>query len=388
VLGLYGEPVPSAEAETNLLHSPPESAVRLPTRQPFRFYASALTRKEGKSPKQGAAGGRSGSGYERVVAEVAKAFDPAADVTQGKWVLGPDGQRELDVVIRGRTDGIERTALIECKDFNPASTGVVGIGHVDALESKQRDLGIDVAFLCSNAGFSVPAIHKAHRVGIGLMGVMKRGDSRIRILVSEALYLRRVTFRELTFSLFYEGVPVPIPIESSDLLTYEGLPLDRWIVRHAMLLLGANPIVRGTFDRTCRLRSPISVELPSNSIMVDEIHYSLTVSGGWFVQQVTLDATRAFYDWVRRRVRLAPGLSQFHINNLDLSGGDLVDVPPDYVLSKDTRKGEIIVAPLVVDALPTMEPAPDLTPLVEPVDMDVFISDLPAEAHTSTPGST
>lgn len=108
------------------------------------------------------------------MAEVARAFDPNANVTQGQWVIGPDGRRELDVLIEGTADGRQTKGLIECKDFNPGTTGPVGIAYVDALESKRRDIGADVSLICSNAGFTVDALRKAKRVGIGLISLMKR----------------------------------------------------------------------------------------------------------------------------------------------------------------------------------------------------------------------
>lgn len=66
----------------------------------------------------------------------------------GEWVVGPDGRRELDVLIEGTVDGVPKKVLVECKDFNPKTTGPVGIGFVDALESEHRDLGVDASFIC------------------------------------------------------------------------------------------------------------------------------------------------------------------------------------------------------------------------------------------------
>jgi Restriction endonuclease len=127
-----------------------------------------------------------GRGFELVVAEVARAMEPAATVEQGVWVNGPDGRRELDVVITGEVDGQPRTVLVECKDFAPGRS--VGIEYVDALDSKRDDLGLEVALLCCNAGFTAPAVRKAARVGIGLIGVMKRGDLRIRLSIAQTVY--------------------------------------------------------------------------------------------------------------------------------------------------------------------------------------------------------
>ena len=49
-------------------------------------------------------------------------MDATAVVGQGEWLDGPDGRREADVLVTGTVDGAERRVLIECKDYNPATT--------------------------------------------------------------------------------------------------------------------------------------------------------------------------------------------------------------------------------------------------------------------------
>ena len=150
---------------------------------------------------QGELSGKRGKPFERVVKEVLSTLDPRSVVRQGQWVTGPDGRRELDVLIEGSVEGVRRRVLVECKDFNPNTTGPVGIRFVDALESKRRDLAADVSFICSNAGFTTDAIRKAKRVGIGLIAVLRERDHRIRFQVREEIYIRRVTVQTLTIGL-------------------------------------------------------------------------------------------------------------------------------------------------------------------------------------------
>jgi hypothetical protein len=137
---------------------------------------------------------KQGREYETVVAETAQAFDLNATVSRGKWVVGPDGRRELDVLIEGTAEGRPTKGIIECKDFNPKTTGPVGINYVDALDSKRHDIGAHFSILCSNAGFTSDAIRKAKRVGIGLISLMRKGDSRVRFAVVEEIYTRKVKF--------------------------------------------------------------------------------------------------------------------------------------------------------------------------------------------------
>ena len=144
---------------------------------------------------------KKGRAFEHVVKDVLGALDPKARIRQGHWVAGPDGRRELDVLIEGTADGVPRRVLVECKDFNPKTTGPVGIGLIDAFESKRRDLDADVSLICSNAGFTSDAVRKAKRVGIGLIGVMREKDRRIRYQVHEEIYIRRVQVEALTIAL-------------------------------------------------------------------------------------------------------------------------------------------------------------------------------------------
>ena len=324
-----------------------------------------------------------GSQYERVVAAVLRAMDPRSKVRRGQWVSGPDGRRELDVLVEGNADGQGRRVLIECKDYSPKKTGPVGIQHVDALESKRRDMQADVAIICSNAGFTTQAVHKASRVGIDLISVMRRGDKRIRFAVTQEMYVRKVKVEELNISL--QG-PEPICLSGVrfDDVIFEGAPVGNWIVRRAMTLIGSNPIVAGSYAGTYPLRSPLEFTLPSGPVTVSQVDFNLRISGGWYAQQVTLDTTHGgMYDWLRHCVRMAPG--HFLINVVDINAGKLIDRPPDRMLhgERNLPTGHLLVKLLLITGLEPREPIPDLNSHVVLEDLDPLIKDLPAEAYTS-----
>jgi restriction endonuclease len=329
--------------------------------------------------------GKRGKPFERVVKEVLSALDPKSVVRQGHWVTGPDGRRELDVLIEGSVEGVRRRVLVECKDFNPKTTGPVGIGFVDALESKRRDLAADISFLCSNAGFTTDATRKAKRVGIGLIGVLRERDHRIRFQVKEEIYIRLVRVQALTIGLVAEpavrldGVPF-------EAITFRGVPLGNWVLKRAMLLIGSNPIVSGTFKATHALRAPVEFDLPSGPVIATRVDFTLTISGGWFAQQVGLYATAGIYDWLRRRVRLAPGPGQFHIKDVDLEKGEPIDCPPDSEVSvpMELRRGEMWMNLLLIKGLDARDPAPPIDELVVPEDLDLVIKDLQPEEVTSS----
>jgi hypothetical protein len=343
--------------------------------------------RKARKAKTAAKAAKAGTPFQRVVADVARAMDPKATVEDGKWVTGPDGRRDMDVSVTGTVDGEERTVLIECKDYDPRKTGPVGIRYVDEIDSKRRDLGVDAAFLCSNAGFTSNAVRKAQRVGVGLIGVMKKGDDRIRFLIPEALYTRQVELRDFQMTLYRDGDPLDLNGIDFMSIVHEGLPLGNWIFRRARMMAAVNLVVAGRIDESYRLTKPITIEWPGGSESIDRIDFRFSIVGGWYEQDVTYDASAGIYDWARRRVRLAPGPSQFHINNVVVDGGDPIDRPPEHALSMDHLPGEMLVRLLLITNGDTPD-GPELDGLIHPDDLDDVLQDIPPEAFTSAPAGT
>ena len=245
-----------------------------------------------------------GKPFQLVVSDVLKEFDPEATVREGVWVDGPDASREIDVLIEGTVDGANRRVQVECRDYNPGR-GPIGIAQIDALESKHRDLAFDVSLLCSNAGFTTPAIRKASRLGIGLIGVLRENDERVRYRIVDEIYIRRIDIVpgrvDINFN-FLESIPQP----SLEQITYNGRPVVDWLKHRISIFLGSNPVVRGIHLLSFRFQSPISLSVPYGQVMTDYIKIRFEISGGWFAQQIEIDATCGLYDWIRRAIRLGP----------------------------------------------------------------------------------
>ena len=151
--------------------------------------------------KRDVAGLPAGTAYQQLVASVVKAFDPGAIVSEGVWIDGPDGSRDMDVSVKGFLDGKPYSGVIECKDFTLKTSGRVGIGYVDALDSKRHDIGVDFAVICSNSGFSEDAMKKARRTGIGLSSVLAQGDSRVKVVIEQLIDFRKVSVGTITLQL-------------------------------------------------------------------------------------------------------------------------------------------------------------------------------------------
>lgn len=325
-----------------------------------------------------------GKPYEQVVAAVIQLFDPRASISQGKWVVGPDGRRELDVLIEGTTDGQPTKGIVECKDFNPKTTGPVGIAYLDALDSKRRDLSANFALLCSNAGFTADAIRKAKRLGIGLVGVLKKGDPRLRFAVAEEIYTRKVRLKSISLTL--TGAQ-SIALSNAPLYSvlWQGVPVASWIYHRIEILVASNPIVAGTFTATHSLLRPLTFTWLDGAAEVTTLAFSFTLTGGWYAHRVEIDSTTGFYDWLRRRVRLAPGPGQLEYRGIDVHGGTLVSRPPDREFLRERfLQDEVDMKILLLEGIDDLGSVPELGRHIAPADLEARLKTLPPEITTST----
>jgi hypothetical protein len=170
---------------------------------------------------------KAGDEYQDLVGAVAKALDPGAEVTVGRWIVGPDGRRDMDVEIRGSIEGAPFFVQIECKDWSDP----VGISVVDALDSKRRDLSADKAIIYSNSGFTDPALRKATRVGIEMASALKAGDVLVRFEVWKHLVAKRLSIDSVRVllhppSAYESAVPDNWNVEK---LFLNELPFQNWL---------------------------------------------------------------------------------------------------------------------------------------------------------------
>jgi Restriction endonuclease len=327
--------------------------------------------------------------YERAVAEVFQHFDRSARISCGQWVIGPDGRRELDVLVEQTISGRALRGIVECKDFNPAKTGPVGVGYVDALESKRRDVGADFSMICSNAGFTADAIRKARRVGIGLIGAARKGDARIQFGVIEEIYIRHIRIKHLRLRLWPSLGEPALPLDgslSSEAFTFDGRCICRWFHVRFLQTLALNPIVKGAFHDYCTLKAPMNLQWPGGNLKVDRIGMELEIEGAWFAQTVRLDATAAIYDWLRRRLRVAPGGGQVQVVGVDFFGGDWIPLPKDLDWNEKFQPHEFELKFVVLKNILEMEDPPQLDSYVAPEDLSLTVKGMGPECTESVPG--
>ena len=330
-----------------------------------------------------------GKAYEKLVSEVFRSFDETLSVVQGKWVQGPDGRRDMDVLVTGRVNNKIRKVLIECKDFNPRTTGAVGINLIDSLESKRRDLNVDEAFICSNAGFTEGALNKSRRVGIGVISILRKGDNRIKYLVSEVLYTRHILVTNSSFSFnLAENTPPNLNNINSFSISYKGLPVANWVIERIMVLIGLNPIVQGNWSATHTFINTVLFDAPNGSFFSIGLNLDFSISGSWYAQNIEIDSTGAVYDWIRRRVRVVPGPGSVELKGLNIYHGNSVDRPPDsYIMTiPESPRGEMSLNLLMIEGPQVSGQTPNLSILITPEDLELIIKDIPYELTVSDPG--
>lgn len=316
--------------------------------------------------------------YQDFVASVVKAMDPGAHVETEQWIMGPDGVRDRDVLVSGKIDGRKYSVLIECKDFNPKSTGKVGIEYVDSLDSKRNDVGVDGAVICSNSGFTEGAIRKAKRKQIGLVSILKAGDPRVKVEIQEELYTRKMRVSDI--KMHYNSNQTVdssfLQIPSTEIY-YDGLPIANWSMNRIGAIIAANKII-GTANIRAEHRfiTPVQFIFQQEPVPIIGLDLRFSVDVNWFSHLVTLDASLGIYDYMRGRVRLAPGQSQYMIKNLDIHDGSPIDfLPEERDLFIGLQPGEIDVDLMLVENLMMypQDQTPALDAFIVPEDLELKI---------------
>jgi hypothetical protein len=115
---------------------------------------------------------KDGKQFEILTKEIFEALveNPAyTEVEHNVKLLGKDGLRQIDVLLRAQVSSLSILTIIECKDENQN----LDVQYVDALHSKMQDVNAHKAVLVARKGFSKTAIQKAKRVGITLCTAME-----------------------------------------------------------------------------------------------------------------------------------------------------------------------------------------------------------------------
>jgi len=312
-----------------------------------------------------------GRAYQLVVAEIARAFDPGANVEEGQWIKGPDGRLDMDVCIRGTVEGAPWLVVIECKDFNPKSTGRVGREFVDALDSKRYDLKANAALICSNSGFTADALSKAKRKNIGMISVLRRGDPQIRVRIEEDIYIRRITFEKnwkFDFTAVDDSLKRLAPVDALD-IRFDGKPIVLWLQWKARFFAIEHPELTAPLRWVFTFKQPLTCFCRDVAVTLTSMAVQFSCSTEWRVQKGRIDVALGLYDYVRQRSRRAPGDNQYVIEGIDFHGGTPCDPPQiangERLLPGETRMDFVHFFNVITDD----GEAPKLDQFVVPEDL-------------------
>jgi hypothetical protein len=268
---------------------------------------------------------KAGSLYENLVADILATMSPDAKVQWGQWTESPDGDRDLDVEIRGIIHGEEQFVVIECKDWKK----VVGIGVVDALDSKRRDINADYALICSNSGFTGPALQKAKRVGIGMIAALKSGDESIKVVIEEEIYTRETTVKNgiATYHFVDESHRNRVP-ENHNLndTTYEQLPIVNWLFEQCLILVAQNPNAK-RINAFYSFKEPVTFNFGAVEVLLNAYEIYLQVETVWMSQIISIDASSGIHDFIQHRTIIPPG-QQYKMEGIDIAKWKPIDFVP------------------------------------------------------------
>lgn len=318
-----------------------------------------------------------GSAFEALVADVAKAFDSKASVNWGQWVDGPDGRRDMDVIITGRVSFSDVTLLIECKDYDAKKTGKVGIEVVDALDSKLNDLSINKAIICSNSGFTESALAKAKRRDIGLISILKFGDQKIKAEIKDEIFFRKIWLRDidLKFNGQLEGLQEKQLRQNIHDLKYLGQPLINWLQIKASNVASRNPFVTQKIRASFKFKQNTTFSFRDKAIMLSEVIISFRPETKWYSQIVSLDASLGIYDYLRKQVKLAGETGQYFVKGINWDNAKEIESPPkNWELIFGMQNDEFYIFFAVTEGLDYGNQGfPDLDPLIVPEDLNLII---------------
>lgn len=256
---------------------------------------------------------KAGDEYQSIVAAVAKAIHPEAAVTIGEWIAGPDGRRDMDVAIRTPSPTIG-LILLECKDWDRP----VGIGAIDALESKRKDLDAVKALMYSNSGFTKQALRKAARVGIGALSALKASDGLIKLRLQRDWVAKRLSVNRWSWIFYPESGELGATDVGAADVTYDGQPVVNWAHEVSTRLLCEYEGV-DQFKYLVALREPLDFVISHRAVRLKGLGFLAYCRRTWLSQTVQVDLSLGYYDHLAGR-GVIPNEEAYILGPVDLHG--------------------------------------------------------------------
>ena len=106
---------------------------------------------------------------------------------------------------------------------------------------------------------------------------------------------------------------------------YGGLPIVNWIFTRVQNIVIANRTLPAGIVARHSFVSPVEFEFSGQAALISGIDLRFSPETKWFSHIVTIDATLGIYDYIRGRVRLAPGEDN---NSYMIHGVNIYDGTP------------------------------------------------------------
>jgi hypothetical protein len=126
-----------------------------------------------------------------------------------------------------------------------------------------------------------------------------------------------------------------------------------------------------------RFIEPVEVAFEKHSVFVKSFSFTFPVKVKWYSHIATINASLGIYDYIRGRIRMAPGQSQYMINNLNIYDGIPIDFIPDQKeFGLGLQPGEVDINLMLLEGLDVCseDQIPSLNPLITPEDLDLKIT--------------
>lgn len=170
-----------------------------------------------------------GKAYEAMVFWVYTALckdERLTSVERDVKIVGPDGLRQIDVLVKHEHAGVAYTTIIECRDY----AGKLSVTHLDAFVSKLTDIKASKGILVSRKGFSKTAVQKASRLGIGLC-VVDSADTTLKQLVIEVPVIVKIVHPTLHVKTLMRNDSSKREVLASAWTTINDVPLRNLVIQ-------------------------------------------------------------------------------------------------------------------------------------------------------------
>jgi hypothetical protein len=325
------------------------------------------------------------SAYRDLVAEVIHEVSPTSRVSVGTLVTTPDGSRTIDVEVTS----IEEKPFITDIDVVDLPSGrPAGVETVDAADSKRADVKADAMLVCSNTGFDAVAIRKAKRKKIGLISVLRQGDKRIKAIIEEEIYLRKVDISpakiDYTEATSQDRETLRELWKGTHEVAYQGGSVDAWLEQKAIEIILYNPFADQPLTATFQLKESTDFDIKGRRVKLKALKIGFQPRIQWLSETVQLDAKTGIYDYVRQRIRFtSSGTQSFIIKGIDFDQGTPLASPPQITdlgiglapLGAKPAPGEANISLVMLKGLDLTNEIKiaKLDDLIRPEDLDLHI---------------